>query len=116
VHIDLSAAALLAGETLSTFLERWRAFVRDTDVLCAWGPYAMGLLATEGGNLPPTRVDVRQLARDASGGKVGTIEDYRATLGTPPSPRLGSGRAGVRLAQLVEIVRSLAARAGEIAA
>jgi DTW domain-containing protein YfiP len=115
-HIDLPPAELLAGEELSTFLERWRAFVRDTDVLCAWGPYALKLLARVGGHLPPTLVDVRQLARVASGGKVGTVEEYWASLGTPPSPRLGPGRAGVRLAQVVAILRSLASRAGEVAA
>ena len=116
VHLDLPPEVLLAGESLPTFLERWRAFVRETDVLCAWGPYAIKLLTRVGGHLPPMRVDVRQLARDASGGKVGTVEEYWASLGTPPSPRRGPGRAGARLAQTVAILQSLAARAGELVA
>lgn len=115
-HVDLSRDQLLSGGAMSTFLARWRAFARDTDVVCTWGHYATSLLREVGGHLPPTHLDVRQLARDASGGKVGTVEDYSARLGLPPSPRLAAGRAGVRLAQLTGIVQSLAAIAGEIAA
>ncbi len=64
----------------------------------------------------PRCVDVRQLARDASGGKVGTVEEYRA-----PWARLrprGSARdaRGFGSRSSSQIVRSLAARAGEIAA
>lgn len=109
-HIALTPEALHAGGTLGAFLEQWRAFVRDTDVLCAWGHFSLELLAEVGGFIPPARVDVRQLARDAERGKVGTVEEYRRSLGTTPSSPLGQGRAGMRLAQLVDIVRSLEAR------
>jgi DTW domain-containing protein len=112
LHIDLSPEVLLAGGTVATFLERWRAFVRDTDVLCGWGHYALGMLVSVGGHLPPAALDVRQLARDASGGKVGTVEEFAARLGMPLSPPFGPGRAGARLARLTEVVRHLVALAG----
>lgn len=107
-HLDLSPAQLFAGASVSTFLEQWRAFARDTDVICAWGHYAIKQLAAVGGFLPPARLDVRQLARDASGGKVGTVEEYSARAAAVAS-RLTPGRAGVRLGQITEIVRGLCA-------
>ena len=112
LHIDLSPEVLLAGGTVPTFLERWRAFVRDTDVLCGWGHYALGMLVSVGGHLPPAALDVRQLARDASGGKVGTVEEFAARLGMPLTPSFGPGRAGARLARITEVVRHLVALAG----
>ena len=112
VNINLTPEALHAGGALPTFLEQWRAFVRDTDVLCGWGHYSMRLLDAVGGHLPPTLLDVRQLARDASLRKVGTVEEYRESLGTALSPPLGRGRAGVRLAQLADIMRFLQEMAG----
>jgi hypothetical protein len=109
-HLDLTPEQLFAGASVATFLERWRAFARETDVLCAWGHYAVRQLAAVGGYLPPAHLDIRQLARNATGGKVGTVEEYcgRAGVGTPPA-RLALGRAGVRLAQVAEIVRGLQA-------
>ena len=108
-HLDLSPEQLLSGAALSTFLERWRAFVRDTDVLCGWGHYAIKQLVAVGGQVPPVRLDVRELARNESGGKVGTVEEYSARAATPAPARLAQGRAGVRLAQITEIMRSLCA-------
>ncbi len=111
-HLGLSAEVLLAGADVPDFLARWRAFLRDTDVLCAWGRYGTGLFAEVGGALPPARLDVRQLARDAFGGKVGLAEDFLARLGlATPSP-LGHGRAGLRLGQLTAILRGLLALEG----
>ena len=108
-HLELPAEALRGGEAVAAFLPRWRAFLRDTDVLCSWGQYGTGLFSALGGPLPVTQVDVRQLARDASGGKVGTQEAFLAGLGAAESPRFGAGRAGLRLGELTEITRRLIA-------
>ena len=107
VHLGVAAEALRAGLDVATFLARWRAFVRDSDVVCSWGRYGTGLLCELGGTLPPTRLDVRQLAREACGGKVGLAEDYVGKLGVAEPARLGCGRAGFRLGQLTAIVRRL---------
>ncbi|UQA56761.1 tRNA-uridine aminocarboxypropyltransferase [Polyangium aurulentum] len=110
-HLGLPADLLLSGGALPSFLEGWRAFSRDTDVLCSWGNFAVEMLASVEGALPSTRIDIREAARRASGGKVGTAEAYGARLGvSEPSP-LGRGRAGGRLARLVEITRRLSAMA-----
>jgi DTW domain-containing protein len=107
VLLDLSPDLMLSGDTVATFLAKWRAFLRDTDVVCAWSPYASTLLQGVGGSLPPTQIDMRQVARDESRGNAGTVEEYAARLGTSPPPRIGRGRAGARLARLVEITRRL---------
>jgi DTW domain-containing protein YfiP len=113
-NIELGPEVIQAGEALDAFLAQWRGFVRDTDVLCGWGHYSTGLLASVGGHLPSTPLDVRQLARDVERRKVGTVEEYQQSLGAAPSPPLGRGRAGTRLARLTDIVRSLVARAGVV--
>jgi DTW domain-containing protein YfiP len=111
VHLDLPRDLLLSGGAPATFLEGWRAFSRDTDVLCSWGTYAIEQLRSVGGSMPSMRMDIREVARNASGGKVGTAEEYGESLGgSPPSP-LGRGRAGGRLARLVEITQRLSAMA-----
>lgn len=105
-HIGLSDAALLAGSALPELLERWRAFVRDTDVVCTWGHYAAALFAHEGGYLPPSRLDLRNVARGHRKGKVGTVEEFSESLGgSSPPDAVAQGRAGVRLAQLMGIAR-----------
>ena len=104
-HVGLSAERLHAGGSLSAFLEAWRAFVRDTDVVCSWGRYATKLLVASGGRLPVDRVDLRQVARVLESGKVGSLEEFHAGLGAPASPSLAEGRGGVRLAMVTEIAR-----------
>ncbi len=110
LHIDLSAEQLLAGASLAAFLEGWRAFARETDVLCGWGHYALRQLAEVGGYMPALCLDVRQLARNASGGKVGTVEQFCERVSAALAPvSLAKGRAGVRLAQLAGVVERLKA-------
>ena len=80
LHAGLSVETLAAGRTLAELEERWRAFRRETDVVCAWGHYATALFAGLGLPLPPERVDLRQAARVYARGKVGTLEDFVARL------------------------------------
>jgi DTW domain-containing protein YfiP len=107
-HVALTADTLAAGCTVAELLERWRAFVRDTDVVCSWGRYATSLFVSTGASLPPLRVDLRQVARVRSGGKVGTLEELVARLGLPPAPG-GAGRARVRTEQIAAVARHLRA-------
>ena len=125
-YIELSEGALAAGVTTAEMLERWRAFVRDTDVVCSWGRYGTALFASQGGYLPPSRLDLRQVARVYSKGKVGMLEEFAASMPAPspsenvskltidpaaaPAPR---GRAGLRLKQVASIAAFFVAAARE---
>jgi len=96
-HVSLSEESLAAGVSVAALHEGWRSFLRPDDVVCHWGHYAAALFAVEGGHLPDARVDLRQVARAVAKGKVGTVEDFLAHIGSPDSPRLASGRGGARL-------------------
>ncbi len=111
-QIGLSADRLNGGEAIGQLRERWGAFVRDDDVIASWGFYAPTLFAAQVGPLPTARLDIRQLAIDWRGGRVGTVEELAAHLGVS-GPPLTQGRGGARLAALVAIARALesAARA-----
>jgi hypothetical protein len=114
-HVRLPRAVLDTGTTMPVLLEQWRAFVRDSDVVCSWGRYATSLFASAGGFLPETRVDLRQVARQVRSGKVGTLEGFAEGLGAELDEFSISGtvpgRAGARLAQ----VSTIAAHFNELA-
>jgi DTW domain-containing protein YfiP len=117
-HVELSAAALAGGESREEALARWRAFVRDSDVVCAWGHYATALFAETGGYFPAARLDLRHVARVYAKGKVGTLEDFVARIapaaeesGGGAARPLAAGRAGRRLAQITGIARHFIATA-----
>jgi DTW domain-containing protein YfiP len=102
-HTRLAREVLENGARVDELLDRWRAFVRDTDVLCSWGRYATSLLVAEGGAFPETRIDLRQVARIVEKGKVGTLEGYAERLDAQRDSAGVKGRAGVRLGQVAAI-------------
>jgi DTW domain-containing protein YfiP len=103
LHSGLSAEVLAGGRAIAELEERWRAFVRETDVVCSWGHYVTTLFTGMGLPLAGERVDLRHAARVYARGKVGTLDDFVARLGATPSPPAGPGRAHVRLAQIAAI-------------
>jgi DTW domain-containing protein YfiP len=103
LHAGLSAESLAGGRGVAELEVRWRAFVRETDVVCSWGHYITALFAGMGLPLPGERVDLRQAARVYARGKVGTLDDFVSRLGAAPSQPAGEGRAHVRLAQIAAI-------------
>ena len=109
LHVGLPVELLAQGGTLSNLIDQWRRFVRDTDLICSWGRYGTGLFARSGGYLPPSRVDLRGVARVFAKSKVGTLEDFAASIGLPAASPSTEGRAGgrgsVRLDQVTEIAR-----------
>jgi DTW domain-containing protein YfiP len=107
-HTCLSEERLAAGETFASFAARWRAFLRDDDVVCAWGYYATRLLAEEGLSLPNARVDLRRALGDNLRRKPGSLDDVGAQIGLTPSPSMGEGRGGERLARVVDVAMHLA--------
>ena len=124
-HVGLSAEALMDGVSLAELFERWRAFVRDDDVVCSWGHYAIGIFGSAGGNgpaepsglafMPKTRLDLRQVSRVLMRGRVGTMDSVLEKLAIDPASlaALGRGRAGVRAAHLARIAVHLGDRIDE---
>ena len=103
LHSGLSAEVLAGGRAVEELEERWRAFARETDVVCSWGHYVTALFAGMGLPLSRERVDLRHAARVYARGKVGTLDEFVARVGLTPSPPAGQGRAHVRLAQIAAI-------------
>ena len=102
-HTGLEAAALRAGHARADVIAGFARFVRPTDVLAAWGHFGPNLFVAAGGALPFERVDLRAAAQRLLSRRIGSLEDFAATLGATPNP-LAAGRAGRRLAALAQIV------------
>jgi len=120
LHTRLDEATLRSGGTLDELHARWRAFVRDTDVICSWGRYETNLFAASGGWFPPGHLDLRHVARDVSRGSAGSLADYRDTVGPQRDvERSGEGllarvpgRAGHKLRAIGEVIASFTALQG----
>ncbi len=104
-HVRLGEEQLMAGVTMDALHAAWRAFVKDTDVVCSWGRYATRIFAASGGFLPKTRMDLRQVGRQLLKGKVGTIEGFLAQIGATAPTDVARGRAGLRAAQIHAVAR-----------
>jgi hypothetical protein len=106
-HVELSEAQLLAGLAPEDVLRQWREFQRESDIMCAWGSYALNLFAATGGTLPQLRFDLRRVIKDIVKRNIGTLENYAAELGGSSTPRLAHGRAGIRVALLSRVAQCL---------
>ncbi len=116
-HTRLDEATLRAGGTPEELRARWRAFARDTDVICSWGRYETNLFAATGGWLPAAHLDLRHVARDIAHGSVGTLAHFCETvadgredraLGTAVLARI-PGRAGDKLRAIADVIASFVA-------
>jgi DTW domain-containing protein len=106
VHARVASELVLQGESFSSFLARWQAFVRPTDLLLGWGFYASERLVAEGVSLPD-RLDLRDLSRRQLRRKTGEVAACAAALGVTPDEAWAHGRAGERLAAAVAVTRAL---------
>jgi DTW domain-containing protein YfiP len=106
-HSLLSEPALRAGISADELRRRWRAFLRDDDVLCSWGLYGVSLMLREQLPLPSRRIDLRKVSGDHLKARPGSGEDLCARLSLGWYS-LGAGRGGERLAIAVAITRMLA--------
>jgi DTW domain-containing protein YfiP len=113
VQTRLSVETLQSGVTRRELVDRWRAFVREGDVICAWGLYGVKVVELAGASVPPGPIDLRSIARKHERSRVGMPRDYfdslRARSAEPMElgPPLARGRAGERLAELCAITRLL---------
>ena len=118
-HTGLGEDELRGGGTLAELHAEWRAFLRDTDVVCSWGRYEMNIFERSGGFLPDRRLDLRHVARDVAKGSVGTLAafaEHAVKTGIAvPSPALPvvplegmvRGRAGRKLRAIAQIIRAI---------
>ncbi|MGC4115313.1 MAG: tRNA-uridine aminocarboxypropyltransferase [Myxococcales bacterium] len=105
-HTGLSAEELEHGAPQDEFLERWNAFLRESDVLCSWGTFATQMAAIARLPLPAKRLDLRKITGDLVRISPGSVEDATRRWELP-TERLGSGRAGERLGHLAAVARHL---------
>jgi DTW domain-containing protein len=103
-HTRLSAERLAEGEAWGAFTERWAAFTRASDVLCAWGRYPIDLLEQCGVAVSSARLDVRPAASAFLGQRTGGVEECVERLGAPSPSAWAEGRGGIRMAALCAVI------------
>ena len=104
-HTGLSPERLHAGIDRDGALALLRAFLRPTDIIGGWGHYSARLVHESGGWLPEHadwHLDVRAVAQRKLHQRLGSIEQFAASLGPVEQPR-AQGRAGRRLAAMTSI-------------
>lgn len=109
-HAELDAARIAQGESASSAVARWSEFLREEDVLVAWGTYATKLFSDAGARARPS-VDLRVVARSVTRAKVGTAAELLRARGLEPEPLPMQGRAARRLGEIVQITRDFIRRA-----
>lgn len=96
-HLEVPQEAIAGAEPRAAALARWRAFLREGDVLVGWGTFCKSLLAAEG--LEHVQfVNLRGVLAASLGRRPGSVEAYAAQVGTPSLA--GRGRAVRRLEAL----------------
>lgn len=105
-HTGIAPERVLGAESWPQFIERWRAFLRPTDVLGSWGHYWAESLRREGAALPE-RLDLRLIARRFLREKSGEVEACARKLGEVPPEPWALGRTGRRAAGAVAVARAL---------
>jgi DTW domain-containing protein len=103
-HIRIGSADLLAGESWASFVERWQAFLRPSDLVVTWGHFPGNTLAAEGLVLPKPRFDAHALACAILKKRSGTLEDCLPRMQIPEPDPCGLGRGGARLAALCRLL------------
>lgn len=111
-YTGLDAERLARGCSLSEVHARWRAFVRDTDIVCSWGKWETSLFTESGGFLPATHIDLRQVTREVTRGDVHSLRAFPS--GVEGTIDVGGvsvpGRGGRKLHALVDVVRTLTSK------
>ncbi len=102
-HTGLADERVLGGIPRDELVAAFARFVRPSDVICAWGHYAPRLFVAAGGTLPE-RFDLRAAAQRPAHAKIGTLETYAGPLRDPLPIE---GRAGTRLALLLQVVAAM---------
>jgi hypothetical protein len=108
-QLEVTEAALRAGEPVEHALDRFQAFLRPTDVLVGWGVFWWNLLRAERA-FEGEIIDLRRATADVLRGKPAGPEDGAGRLGALGLTPWAMGRAGRRLAAIAHVTAALAAR------
>jgi DTW domain-containing protein YfiP len=109
-HVELPVEELVSGEDRAQAMERWRAFLREDDVLTGWGWFTLGLAKQ---NSPERELlDLREKAIDVLKRRPGGLEEAAVALGGTRAAE-GHGRAGRRLNALEIVTSRLLATSSE---
>jgi hypothetical protein len=108
-HIQLSPEALAAGESWDTFLTRFRAFLRPTDVLVYWGHFSLATLIADGYGVQHPHIDTRLVASKVLARRAGTVEECLTHMELAVPPPWAAGRGGLRIAGLCAVTERLCA-------
>jgi len=108
-HIRLGPEVLAAGDSWETFLARFRAFLRPTDVLVYWGHFSLATLIADGYRTENPHLDVRLVASKVLVRRAGTVEECLSHMELSAPPPWAAGRGGARIAGLCAVVEKLCA-------
>jgi DTW domain-containing protein len=105
-HTGIAEEAVLAGESWSSFTERFGEFVGSSSVLASWGYFWTDALRREGLVLPE-RLDLRDVARRWLRRGPGTLESCLESVAAPNASAWAPGRTGHRAALILALARRL---------
>lgn len=108
--MGLGPADLAGAPPEAEILERWGAFVRPGEVLCAWSPRILDVVRA-----PEDAVLLKAEYCNATRGAAGDLRDVVERNALPCPPPLFRGRAGVCLAQALAVHAALARTSRELA-
>jgi DTW domain-containing protein YfiP len=108
-HIKLERDVLAQGEGWDAFAERFRAFLRPTDVLLSWGHFPVATLAADSFRIENAVIDIRPIAGNVLRRRTGTVEECVGHLAIATPSAWALGRGGERLANLCAVVEKLCA-------
>jgi DTW domain-containing protein len=102
-HMGISREELNLGESMESFQERWRAFVRDDDTVVVWNATSAKVCRDFSAHEP---VVLKEIYCNVTRGASGHLDEIVAKLGLH-APPIGSGRVGARLGEAVRLVEYL---------
>ena len=102
----LAPEAIAAGVEGRALGRAFGEFLRGGELVCAWGPHVLELYAGMTGVTLSDTVDLRAIASAMNRGRVGRLEEYADASGRAGA-RLGQGRGGQRLAEVVAVLEHL---------
>lgn len=110
-YVDLSEPRLVQGEPVADARQRWQQWLRSDDILCAWGPYHLGVAEAEGWQMGEAFLDMRNTLSQHLKKRLSLVEEAVKVVGLPTLVAALPGRAQKRLAALVQLSQHVLAQA-----